>query len=225
MDLSLLPRRRLVGLSLAALLLASGGAARAAAAEASPPDGAAPPGGAAQAAIAPIHALDQALLGIMRLGNAAPFQKRFDMLAPAIDLAFDLPRILRVSVGSGWSGLSAAQQADLLAAFRRYTVASYVDNFDAFDGQRFEEQPTTKVLPGGDQVVLTRIVASSGSSHQLDYVMRKTGEAWKVVDVLADGSISRVAVQRSDFRRLLEQGGAPALMASLQRKTRDLSRG
>jgi len=32
-------------------------------------------------------------------------------------------------------------------------------------------------------------------------------------------------VQRSDFRQTLQQGGAPALVASLQRKTQQLSRG
>jgi phospholipid transport system substrate-binding protein len=43
--------------------------------------------------------------------------------------------------------------------------------------------------------------------------------------VLADGAISRVAVQRSDFRSLLMRGGAPALAASLQQKTADLGGG
>ena len=55
--------------------------------------------------------------------------------------------------------------------------------------------------------------------------MRKTGSGWKAVDVLADGSISRVAVQRSDFGSLLTRGGAPALETSLQQKTQTLSRG
>ena len=225
MAFPLLPRRRLAGVSLAALLLALGGRVQAAPTDA-PPAPATPSADAAmRAAIAPIAALDQALLAIMRAGTAVSFQKRFDMLAPAVDRAFDLPRILRISVGPDWSGLSAEQQAQLLAAFRRYTVASYVDSFDGFDGQHFEELPTTRPLPGGGQVVLTRIVARSGTSHELDYVMRETSGMWKVVDVLADGSISRVAVQRSDFRHLLDQGGAAALMASLERKTRDLSRG
>jgi phospholipid transport system substrate-binding protein len=43
------------------------------------------------------------------------------------------------------------------------------------------------------------------------------------VDVLADGAISRVAIQRSDFRRLLSRGGAPVLAASLTNKSQDLS--
>jgi phospholipid transport system substrate-binding protein len=71
----------------------------------------------------------------------------------------------------------------------------------------------------------TRIISSSGESHELDYVMRQVGGGWKAVDVLADGSISRVAVQRSDFRRLLSSGGATALIESLNRKISDLSGG
>jgi phospholipid transport system substrate-binding protein len=74
-------------------------------------------------------------------------------------------------------------------------------------------------------VVSSRITPTSGDPTELSYVMRQTPSGWKVVDVLADGSISRVAVQRSDFRSLLTRGGGDALLASLQRKTSDLSGG
>ncbi len=177
------------------------------------------------AAVVPISALCDGLLRVMRAGRAAPFAQRFGMLAPVIDQAFDLPAILQVSVGLIWSSLSPDQRGALLIAFRRYTVASYVDNFDSFDGQRFDIQPDTRPLPNGEQLVQTRIVSPSGESHELDYVMRQEGGSWKAVDVLADGSISRVAVQRSDFRRLVATGGAQGLIDSLNRKTADLAHG
>ena len=50
-------------------------------------------------------------------------------------------------------------------------------------------------------------------------------DGWRAVDVLLDGSISRVAVQRSDFRKLLDPGDASALIASLEKKVSDLSGG
>ena len=174
---------------------------------------------------APIRALNAELLRVMRAGKAVPFSQRAAMLTPAVDAAFDLRQILRVSVGPAWERMTPAQRQALLDVFRRYTVASYVDNFDSFDGQHFDLTPTPRPVPGGAQVVLTKIVSRSGKAHQIDYVMRMTGTAWKAVDVLADGSISRVAVQRSDFSQLLEKGGAPALMASLERKVKTLSHG
>jgi phospholipid transport system substrate-binding protein len=176
-------------------------------------------------AVAPIKTLCDGLLRSMKAGSATPFAQRFGMLTPMVDQAFDLPAILQVSVGPTWSGVPPNEQAVLQAAFRRYTIASYVNSFDNFNGQQFDIQPGTKSLPNSEQLVQTKIVSSSGESHELDYVMRQEGGGWKAVDVLADGSISRVAVQRSDFRRLVTQGGAQALIDSLNRKTADLSGG
>ncbi len=171
---------------------------------------------------APIQALNDGLVAVMRAGKPTPFRDRFHTLAPTIDRAFDLSGILRVSVGLHWGDLDAAQQATLLNVFRGFTIASYVANFDSFNGERFEIAPTLRAI-GTDQVVSTKFVPTSGDADRIDYVMRQEGAAWKVVDVLLDGTISRVAVQRSDFRGVLAHGGAPALIASLQRKVVDLA--
>jgi phospholipid transport system substrate-binding protein len=177
------------------------------------------------AAVGPIKELCDALLRIMKAGGATPFAQRFATLAPVIDRVFNLSAILQVSVGPVWPSLPADQHAALLTAFRRYTIANYVNSFDNFTGQHFEIVPETKSLPNGEQLAQTRIISASGESHELDYVMRQDGGTPKAVDVLADGSISRVAVQRSDFRRLVARGGAQALIDSLNQKTADLSGG
>jgi phospholipid transport system substrate-binding protein len=177
------------------------------------------------AAVAPIQTLCNALLQIMRLGASTSFSQRLNVLAPAIDTAFDLNQILQVSVGFGWSGTPPGQQAALQTAFRSYTVASYVNSFNSYSGQRFTVSPYTRSLPNGELVVDTQIISPSGESHRLDYVMHRGPRGWQAVDVLEDGTISRVAVQRSDFRQILQQGGPAALVASLQRKTQQLAGG
>jgi phospholipid transport system substrate-binding protein len=199
---------------LAAMILATTPLVRPAFAETAPPD-----------ATAAIRHLNTALLSAMKSGGQAGFSQRFQALAPAVDQAFDLPAVLAVSVGPGWASLPPDQQSRLLEAFRRYTVASYVANFDSYAGQSFVVSPNTRDLGAGRVVVQSRIVPVSGDATELDYVMQQTQAGWKVVDVLAAGSISRVAVQRSDFRHLLSNGGGGALLASLQRKTTDLSGG
>jgi len=173
---------------------------------------------------ATVQQLIDGLLQIMKAGPANPFQRRFAMLGPVIDNTFDLPVILQESVGSGWASLQPDQQAMLMDAFRRYTVASYVNSFDTFNGQRFDISPNTRNV-GAEQIVETKIIPQKGETHKLDYVMREGSNGWRVVDVLADGSISRVAVQRSDFRRLLARGGPHALADSLRAKSTDLSDG
>jgi phospholipid transport system substrate-binding protein len=173
--------------------------------------------------LAPVHELVDGLLKSMKAGRNTPYPQRFNMLAPVIDQTFDLTSVLKESVGSAtWAALSPDQQAMLLEAFRRYTVASYLNSFDEYNGQRFLVNPETRSV-GDDQIVRTQIIPPSGDGHKLDYVMRDGPPGWRVVDVLADGAVSRVAVQRSDFRQVIRHGGAPALAQSLESKSANLS--
>ena len=172
-------------------------------------------------ATGPIVELDDALVRIMRLGHATPFAQRAAVIAPVIAQVFDLPRILQVSVGLHWAEFAPAQQAKLLDVFTRYTIASYVANFDGYGGERFEILPQTRAV-GADQVVATEIVPRSGDPTRIDYQMRHGDAGWQAVDVLLDGTISRVAVQRSDFRSLLKGDGPERLIASLEHKVTKL---
>ncbi len=173
-------------------------------------------------AVAPIQALNQGLLAAMRAGKQTPFAQRYASLASVIERAFDLPAILRASVGLRWASLPPADQQRLLEAFRKFTVSSYVANFDDFGGQKIEVTPETRTI-GADQVVATRIV-NGGESTPIDYVMHKGPDGWRAIDVLLNGSISQVAVNRSDWRALLASGAGP-LIDSLQRRTASLSGG
>ena len=73
--------------------------------------------------------------------------------------------------------------------------------------------------------LIYRHVFRNGDITKLDYVMRQADGLWRVVDILFDGSISRVAVQRSDFRALLASGDPTPLIDSLKKKVVELSNG
>jgi phospholipid transport system substrate-binding protein len=176
-------------------------------------------------ATAPVQRLDDALLAAMRSGRTTSFAQRFAALTPVIEQTIDMDNVLALSVGLEWSTLPDDQKPSLRAAFLRYTVASYAANFDSYTGQTFQLSPTVRSLGNGDVIVRTKIMATDGSVRKLDYRMRNGPAGWKAVDVLEDGSISRVAVQRSDFRERLGTGGVPALMAALKQKVVTLSGG
>jgi phospholipid transport system substrate-binding protein len=190
------------------------------------------PASSASAAIQPIADFDAALLTVMKAGQTAPFPQRYQMLTPSVDRVFDLERILRVSVGSYWSALPPAQQAKLEEVFRSFIVATYVSSFRTYHGDTISVSPTTRAI-GADQVVTSTFQRASADPLRIDYVMGiSTGQnsgqgasAWRVQDILLDGTISRVAVQRSDFASLLSQGDASRLIASLTQKISVLSDG
>jgi phospholipid transport system substrate-binding protein len=171
----------------------------------------------------PLRELYAALDTIMRAGHTKPFAERFDALAPVVDRVFDLETVLKVSVGLRWDSMDAGSRGGLLRVYRRFTVATYVANFNKYDGERFQILPGSRNA-GSDRIVGTEII-TGGDHLRLDYVMRDDRGTWRAVDVLLEGSISRVAVQRSDFRKILTNGDADALIGSLRRKIADLSDG
>ncbi len=173
----------------------------------------------------PVSELEAALLAIMQAGRATPFTQRCAMLRPVLQRTFDLDSVLKRVIGPRWGSLGAAQQAQLQAAFVNYSVASWVANFDSYAGQTFRLLPGSRPVGEDGWIVGTELVPVSGAPHRLDFVMRRTDSGWRAVDVLAEGSISRVAVLRSDFRALLADGTGAALSASLERKATSLSLG
>ncbi len=173
----------------------------------------------------PIERLDDALLVAMKAGDRTPFTERYRALAPVVEQVFNLDAVLASSVGLSWATLPEAQKADLATAFRRYTISSYVSNFNSYNGQSFQILPSVRTVATGEVVVQTRLVRVNDPPVELSYVVRIGPAGWQVVDVLTNGSISRVAVQRSDFHELLIAGGVPALTAGLGRKVASLSGG
>src|SRR5690349_15161070 len=203
MALSLVGRRRLLSWAILAALTPLAGAQEIAQVGAS------------------IQRLYAALLAAMKAGAGTPFLQRYNALTGPVTQALDLPYILQVAVGPAWSGLPAPQKSELQGAFQKYTVATYAAQFDSYAGERFEVLPGLRAMPNGDQVLHTEIIGSGGTPHVIDYVMRPSGGGWKATDVLLDGSISRVAVLRSDFRRLFSKGGPTELANFLQQKATD----
>ena len=174
---------------------------------------------------APVAQLNDALLAAMKAGDRMSFQQRYRMLDPVIGQTFNLDAVLAASVGLRFASMQAADKAQLATAFRRYTVSSYVSNFNSYNGQSFEILPDVRHVGGNEVVVSTRLLRRDDSPVKLDYVVRRGPDGWQIVDVLTNGSISRVAVQRSDFVQLLSGGGAPALTVALDRKVANLSGG
>ena len=172
-------------------------------------------------AVAPIEDLQKSLAAMEH--SSGGFAAKEAIVAPAIDRAFDLETILRNSVGLRYATIDPAEKRKLLATFRSYTLANYVSNFGSGDAT-FSVSPGTR-QSDADVIVQTSINPPSGAPTRIDYVMRDAGGSYKAVDVLLDGTMSRVAVNRSDFRAAFDQGGAAGLEQTLQRKTASLSGG
>jgi phospholipid transport system substrate-binding protein len=163
---------------------------------------------------APVRAFYDALLDVMKRAKALGVRGRYDALAPVIRKSFDLPAMTRIAVGPRWTSIPADQQTALVDAFSRMTIATYANRFDGYSGERFEVEPNVDAR-GSGSVVHTRIVQPKGEPVTINYLMRKSGSDWKIVDVYLTGTISELATRRSEFGSILDTGGPKALIGSL----------
>jgi phospholipid transport system substrate-binding protein len=146
---------------------------------------------------------------------------RYARLAPVVTTTFDIPFMTRLAVGPYWATLAPAQQQQLIAAFAHYVVATYADQFDSYSGQQL--QVTGERPYGADVMVQTKIVKADGDTTRLDYLMHQNQGVWQISDVYLDGTISQLAVHRSEFHSILQRQGVDGLVVALNKKVDLLS--
>lgn len=171
---------------------------------------------------APVHALHDSLLEIMRQSQSAAYEARHALMEKTVADHFDIPLIARVVLGRHWRALKAEQQQAFIDLFRRLTVATYVGRFDAFDGQSFRTLQT-RALREDRYLVKTALEAPDADPVSLDYLVQQTGAGWKIISVIAQG-VNDLSLKRAEYGGLIRDRGYPALVGSLEEKIRVLRR-
>jgi phospholipid transport system substrate-binding protein len=162
-----------------------------------------------------IELLHGELLDTMKQAKELGVKGRYERLAPVLATTYDIASMSRIAVGQSWASLAPEQQAAIVDAFTRMMVATYASRFNGFSGETFEVVQILDQAPA-DKMIKTRIVQSNGKAVALNYLMRKSGSEWKIVDVYLDGTISELASRRAEFNSILKSGGPDALIATLK---------
>ena len=177
-------------------------------------------GAASDPAAMQVQTLTNSLLESMRAGSAVSMAERYRKLEPVIEQVFALPLVTRLAVGPEWAKFSSVEQKAVIAAFTRFTTASYANNFRSFDGEKFQTDDNV-VSRGDDRIVHTEIIPAHDTPVTLLYRMREVDGSWKVIDVYSNG-VSELALRRSDFAAAIASGGAAALIAHLNKASDEL---
>ena len=163
----------------------------------------------------------EVLLSVMKTAGSTSVTARYKELKPEMEKAFNLPFMIRITVGSSWNRASEQQKRELIEAFKRMSVGTYASRFNGYSGQIFK---TLKVRTGpkSTRLVDTRIENPNDKSVRITYVMGKFGDNWKIIDVLLDRGISEMAVRVSEYRSILRSRGVGALARALSKKAANL---
>lgn len=191
------------------------------AAETATPPAAPAPDATPRAVIDSLHA---SLIGVMKEAKTLGYPGRYERLAPVLANHFDTPWMAEKSIGREWAQLAAPDRERLVNAFRRFTTANYAGRFDGYGGERFEtlrDEPSLQ----STMLVYSRLLESNGEVTELNYRLRQVGSDWRIIDVYLNGTVSELALRRSEYSSIIKRDGLEALIKALEGKISKLEAG
>jgi phospholipid transport system substrate-binding protein len=173
----------------------------------------------ARSAIDHFHA---GLLDVMKRAKELGYEGRYHQFEGLIGQHFDTPFMASKAVGRYWKEMGEADQRRLVQAFGRFTVANYAGRFDGYSGQSFE---TRREEPSLYETVLvyTRLAEPAGDVIEINYRLREVDGAWKIIDVYLNGTVSEIALRRSEYTSILGREGVDGLISALEVRIRELA--
>jgi phospholipid transport system substrate-binding protein len=171
----------------------------------------------AAAARATVEQLYDALLEVMQRGEELAYEERYARLDPVLQQAYDLPFMSAKALGRYWKGLSEQDRRRWISAFTGLTISTYARRFDKYSGQRFE---VLTVQPSRHETLIVRsqIVPVDEEPVELDYRLRGAEGDWRIIDVFMNGTVSELALRRSEYSSVFKRDGFEVLLSSLEEK-------
>lgn len=180
----------------------------------------APAGLRAQGAAVPVERLHEALLTAAADGDTP--EARYAHLHPVVSEVFDFRAMSRAAVGGVWFDFSDEQRTALVERFAAYATANYAKRFTSAENIAFR---TVAVEPGdGKQVhVATELVRPEKGAISFDYLVFRGAEGPHIINVVVAGTLNEFARRRAEFRSLMQAGGLPHLLETLEQQKRALA--
>ena len=165
-------------------------------------------------------ALVDQVLAILRHSKANLAEER-QQLRSLAEAHLDFDSMARSTLGYHWRDLSADQRAQFTTLFTSFIEDAYLSRFQDYSGQ--EVQFLRETLDSPDYAEVYTQVASKGKEPiQLNFMLRHTSGDWRIYDINVDG-ISITGNYRTQFNRVINNNGFPALMADLHVKQQGLA--
>ena len=161
------------------------------------------------------------LLDTMKHAETLGYGGRVQNLSVILPKSFDLGFMAQKCVGRYWAKLDDADQVRWVDTFTRLTAANYAGRFVGFSGQHFE---TLGEEPAAHDTVLvrTRLVNPGDEDVELHYRLLETDEGWRIIDVYLNGTVSELALRRSEYGSALKRDGFEKLVSNVNSKIEKL---
>lgn len=179
---------------------------------------------AEDAALVPVERLHGVLEEVMRNADSLGFEGRKAAIVPVLAETYDLDWMAAKTLGRHWKKLDPEQQGRWRELFRELTASTYADRFDGFGGERFVVTGE-ETASQGTRLVLTRIERIDAEPVSLHYRVRPKDGGFRIIDVYLEGTVSELALRRSDYSSLVKREGFDALVVAVGEKIEEARAG
>jgi len=136
---------------------------------------------------------------------------------PLLEKTFAFDVVTRQAMGPGWRQFSAADQKRVTELFTELVIRTYSSRVVGTQRPKITYGAPVELAPDRREIP-TRVSNSSGTEpFAVVYRLIKFPAGWRIYDVLIEG-VSFVANYRAQFDEIIQNGGAPAVIRTLETK-------
>ncbi len=139
--------------------------------------------------------------------KAATKEDRESRIRALLREGFDMKIISRLVLGKHWRKMNDSQRKEFVGVFEDAMVQQCLTLFGRYTGETFD---ITAVGPDRTNpklvAITTNIKRSNGAAAKVDWRLRKRGEDYKIIDIVAEG-VSMALTLRQEYSAVIERSG------------------
>ena len=165
------------------------------------------------------HAVDRGLEIIQRpdLKGDAKKAERRALLRKELFPYFNFEEMSRRALGVHWRNRTPQEREEFVKLFQQLLESTYAGKIEGYEGERIVYGKEALDPPYAE--VRTKIVTPQGDEFSVNYRALKSGDRWRVYDIVIEG-VSLVNNYRSQFADLLDRHSFAEMIRKLQETVR-----
>lgn len=130
---------------------------------------------------------------------------------------FNFNHMTALAMGKEWRKATPAQQNTLVGEFKTLMVKTYSSALTIYTNPTVEFKKSRYRSTDTEVQIRTKVIQPGHNPVDIDYILEKQGDEWKVFDVVVAG-VSLVTNYRDFFTQEVRKGGVEGAIKSLQEK-------
>lgn len=167
-----------------------------------------------------ISSLSENAVSILR-DQSISLDQREQQLRDIVAKSFNVRVIGKYVLGDAWKQTNEDERAEYLNLFSSYVLQTYTQRLGGYSGQTLRVDES-KQHREKDALVSTTIVQEGSDSIAVGWLVRKTNDGMRILDVVIDGK-SLALAQKKEFQTIVARDKVAGLLQLLRLKVSKFS--